>query len=85
LLSSALVQLRPQDPIAQRAQGLVLAKQGRWNLAAKCLETALASMPGDATMHSALASAYDQMGMPAMAGQQRRLSESAATQPTSSH
>ena len=80
VLSSALVDLRPREPVAQRAQGLVLAKQGRWNLAAAQLETAMIAMPNDPAIHSVLAACYDPMGMPAQAAQQRRLAQ-AATQP----
>lgn len=78
LLSDALVGLRPRDPVAQRAQGLVLAKLGRWNLAAKYIEAALQAMPGDQALHSVLGSAYEKMGMPAEAAKQRLLAQPGA-------
>lgn len=77
LMSDGLVGLRPRDPVAHRAQGLILAKLKRWNLAAKYLESAVQAMPGDPLLHGVLAATYDQLGMPAEAAAQRRLTQPA--------
>lgn len=79
-LTGALMELLPQHPVAERAHGLVLAKQGDWQTAASLLEKAVANMPTDAIVHEALADAYEHLGKPELASQHRALATS-STQP----
>ncbi len=72
-LSTALLEACPDEPIAQRAQGLILARQERWAPAVECLEAAVKAMPGDKKIHSVLATAYDKLGRPALADAHRNL------------
>ncbi len=73
LLSTALVELRPGDPLAQGAHGLVLARQEQWYRAVYYLTAALKARPADRTLHTALAGVYDNLGHPNAAAEQRRL------------
>ena len=82
-LSSALVELCPQSPFAQRAQGLVLSRQKRWNRASSHLELFLKLVPDDVAVRTQLAACYDEMGMPEEASAHRAILR-ATTQPATS-
>lgn len=76
-LSTTLLEIRPQEPISQWAQGKVLAQQGKWALAVGYLEAALATMPEDRSIHASLATAYEKLGQPARAAEHNRLAQPA--------
>ncbi len=74
-LSSILLDLRPTEPFAQRAQGMVLAQQEKWEQALGYLETALPAMPQDLGIHTVLATTYDKLGKPDLAEKHRKLAQ----------
>jgi predicted Zn-dependent protease len=80
-LSTLLLEARPKEPAAQWAQGKALAQQGKWAQAVGYLETALAAMPQDPSIHASLATAYEKLGQPTRAAEHRRLAQP-ATVPT---
>ena len=80
-LSTILLQIRPKEPVAQWAQGKVLAQQGKWTQAVGYLEAALTALPEDRSIHGSLATAYEKLGQPARAAKHRRLAQP-ATVPT---
>ena len=73
-LSTTLLELRPDDLIARRAQGIVLSRQKQWPNAIEHLEAALAAMPDDPAIHAAMATAYENLGQKDLAATHRRLS-----------
>lgn len=83
VFTNALAELLPDSPFAQRAHGLVLSRQGRWNRAATYLESFLKLVPSDVAVRVQLAACYDQMGMPNEAAVHRRII-SATTRPSAS-
>lgn len=87
-LSSALLELRPTEPFAQRAQGMALAQQEKWEQALGYLEAALPAMPQDLGIHTVLATTYEKLGKPELAEKHRKLAQlatapSPATAPAS--
>ena len=74
-LSSVLLDLRPNEAVAQRAQGMVLAQQEKWTQALGYLQPALTAMPQDLGIHTALASSYEKLGQPELAEKHRKLAQ----------
>ena len=81
-LATLLRQLRPEDPMAARAQGLVLAKMQRWQECLACLEPIASAAPEDLKIHETLAVAYENTGKPDLAAKHRLLAQPPATAPT---
>ena len=74
-LSTTLLEIRPNEPISQWAQGKVLAQQGKWAVAVGYLEAALAAMPEDRSIHGSLATVYEKLGRMDLAATHRLWSE----------
>ena len=81
VLSSLLLDLRPTEAVAQRAQGMVLAQQQKYEQALGYLQKALLAMPQDVGIHTALASTYEKLGQLELAEKHRRIAQ-AATMPS---
>lgn len=79
-LSTALIELRPSEPVAVRAHGLVLTKVGKFAEAIPYLNAGLESMPEDRPLHEALAVCYERTGKPEFAEKHRAATRPAATQ-----
>ena len=72
-LSNLAVGCSPADPSFRDTRGRILMKSGRWKEALADLEAALAGNPDNADLHKALAEVYDQLRLPEMAAEHRRL------------
>lgn len=82
VFSDALLAIRPDDPIAQRAQGLVLARQKQWRDSLLILEKLLPAMAEDRAVHAAMADCYEGLGQAKLAKDHRDLANAPTTQPT---
>lgn len=66
----------PDHPVYRDTRGRIYIKMGKWREALADLEMALSkSPPGSASLHLALATVYDQLGVGAMAQEHRRLAD----------
>jgi uncharacterized protein HemY len=71
ILSDAAVAYYPREPQYRLTRSKILAAQGRWAAAADDLEVALRRLADPAPAHRALAEAYEHLGRPAEAEDQR--------------
>ena len=84
LLATALLELRPNEAVAQRAMGLVLSRQKVDADAVRLLEGVLLSMPEDRAVHAALGASYERLGAVDKAKQHQKLGQPPATAPSTS-
>jgi tetratricopeptide (TPR) repeat protein len=68
----------PNHPAYRDTRGRIYAKMGKWREALPDLEAALSKSPNDPSLHRVLATVYEQLGVPAMAAEHRRLAEQLA-------
>ncbi len=71
LIDQALEQL-PGDVRLRGTRGEIFAKLGRWKDAVSDIEAALAAGAGTPSLHAAIASSYEHLGMPEMAAEHRK-------------
>lgn len=71
-LAEAALKRWPDQPHFLDTRGQILVKQGRYREALADLERAQRSLPELASLHAALATAYDNLGMPSIAERHRR-------------
>ena len=72
-ISQTLVEKYPNEPDVRNTHGIILAHLGRWEEAVKDLEFALPKMRDKSATHTALALAYQNLGLRELADEHERL------------
>jgi tetratricopeptide (TPR) repeat protein len=77
-LINAAIKLSPQHPEIRETRGQILAKQGKTKEAIVDLEFVLRSQPQRTSIHTTLATLYDELGDAELADRHREMAEQAA-------